>query len=149
MQITISGKTLNGQDPTAVSLNRKQQTRLYRFAIEQHGTCSAHAMFASDVRAGQTHIIPQEINQQSSRLYFSLVIDIIDANANFFEVRHSLSYSLDRVYPRCAFEGARDKQRRHPFPVGRVGVDVADRVEIFGCRGRSLTNNVFSGQLAP
>src|SRR2546428_9929014 len=68
MEPLAVGQSLHGRDDGAVELDREEQAASHRLAVEQHRAGTAHAVLASDVRAGQVEVVAEEIGQGRPRL---------------------------------------------------------------------------------
>src|SRR5690606_3388639 len=70
---------LDSLDAGPVSLYGKHQARMHRSAIEEHEACAANTHLAAEMRAGQLHLLPQEIGERHAwgdRLLHRLAIDL-------------------------------------------------------------------------
>jgi hypothetical protein len=57
VQLITICKTFDGHDFGAIGLDGKHQTCAHRSAVEQNGTGTAYAVFASDVGSDQFQIV--------------------------------------------------------------------------------------------
>ena len=63
MQLTILGQTLNRGDIRTLQGNSQSRARFDRLIIDHHYTGAALARITAHMRAGQTQIFAQELNQ--------------------------------------------------------------------------------------
>jgi hypothetical protein len=78
MQLTLDGKPFDRCDIPAVRLHSQYSAGFDRLTIQKHRTGTADTGFASDMSAGKTDIIPEKMDKQHSRLYFSALRFTID-----------------------------------------------------------------------
>jgi hypothetical protein len=69
-------------EPSAVSLDREEQARTYRFTVQQNGAGAADAVFAAHVGPREPQIITNKIHQKSTRFRLAPVLASIDCYAN-------------------------------------------------------------------
>src|SRR5580692_411523 len=62
------GHALDGADIGAVGLHREHGAALHGLAVEIDGAGPAMAGLAADMRAGETELLAQEMNEQGARL---------------------------------------------------------------------------------
>ena len=62
------GYALDRLDRAAVGLHRERQARPHDLAVDAHRARPAHAVLAADMRAGEPHLIAQEVRQMRARL---------------------------------------------------------------------------------
>jgi hypothetical protein len=77
-----------------MALDRQEQTAAHRFAIEQHGTGPADAMFASQMGSRQIEIVAQKIGQTTPRFYCALKRLPVHPEANGMHTTRHASSSL-------------------------------------------------------
>ena len=61
------GRALDGLDLLALRLNREQEAPAHHATVEHHGARAADAMLTADMRAGQSQIGTEEIDQVHAR----------------------------------------------------------------------------------
>jgi hypothetical protein len=66
----------------SVGLHRQHQAGSCRSAVDKNGAGSANSMFASEMSAGQTKLMAQEICKRSSGAYRLVEVLAVDANRN-------------------------------------------------------------------
>jgi hypothetical protein len=88
MQLTISFQALNGLNFISVGLHGKQGAGFNRRAVQQHGAGTAVTRVAAYVGAGQIQFFPEQLHQQQTWLYFSLVRHAIDGNCDTDVIGH-------------------------------------------------------------
>lgn len=67
MKPAVLGKALNRRDLMTISLDGEHQARAHRFAVEEHGTGTADAVFTPHVRPGEGKVVAQEVTEQQAR----------------------------------------------------------------------------------
>src|SRR5690242_18166515 len=88
MQFAILRQPLNCGDFCAIQLYCEGGAAFQALAVDYHGAGPALAGIAPDVRAGQAEVIPQKVNQQSTRLNVALI-----GHAVYFEFNRSFHVS--------------------------------------------------------
>ena len=63
-----AAEQLDGLDAAAVGLNRERAAGAGREPVKQDGAGAAHAVFTSDMRAGQADLVADEVGQKKPRL---------------------------------------------------------------------------------
>ena len=92
MQTSVrSSQPLNRGNCCTVGLDRIDETRTHRAAVQMDRTGAAGAVLATDMRPGQAEILAQEIRQMQSRLDLPLERAAIDRYTNLMSPRHSPS----------------------------------------------------------
>jgi hypothetical protein len=71
--LEILAETFDGCDRMAISLDGKHQARPNRQAVEQNGAGTTDTVFATDMRAGEPELMPEEITQEQAWLSFALI----------------------------------------------------------------------------
>src|SRR6266576_301096 len=82
MQSLVLRQTFDGDDFVAVRLNGVHHARLHRVAIPHHGTRTAAADDAAQVRAGQSQAVSEKVSQQRPRLRLAGVRFPINSQRN-------------------------------------------------------------------
>ena len=101
MELAVLGQALNGHQLRSIGLHRQHQTRAGGFAIDENRTGTADAVLTADMRARQTKVFTQKINQQFARLSLPPALRAVDAErdlsrlAVFVRLAHAL-----RSWPR-------------------------------------------------
>ena len=72
----LSDQPLHRIDPLAVRLHGKHQAAARDLTVEQHRACSAHAVLATQVRAGEFEFLAQEIGKMLTRLNPAALIGV-------------------------------------------------------------------------
>src|SRR5918992_2329546 len=82
VQLALRREALHGPDRAAVCLGRQHQARPDRLAVELDRARAAHALLASDLRAGQPRAVADEVGQERARLHVALVGVPVDLDAD-------------------------------------------------------------------
>src|SRR5213596_75823 len=69
---------LDRRDVVPIRLDGEHQAGAHRLAVQQHGTGAAHAVLASNVRAGETQLVAQEVGEEQPRLHRALMAYAVD-----------------------------------------------------------------------
>jgi hypothetical protein len=80
--LPVLGQPLDRRDFGAVGLDGKDGATLDRLAVEIDDAGAALAGVAADVGAGQPEVLPQEMDEQQSRLDLRRVRDPVDRQPN-------------------------------------------------------------------
>jgi hypothetical protein len=81
-------RTFDGLDNSAVGLHREHQATAHNVPVDDDGTGSARAVFATDMRPSQAQFVAQEINQIESYLYTAGHWHSIDGQRDVERVIH-------------------------------------------------------------
>src|SRR5215210_2800983 len=65
-----------------VGLNGQNRATLDHLAVEPHDTGAALAGVTTHVGTGQTEILPEEVDEEKSRLYLGSIVDTVDRQAD-------------------------------------------------------------------
>src|SRR5438094_9257532 len=76
---------LDRRDVVSIHLDGEHQAGAHRLAVQQHRTGAAHAVLASNVGAGETQLVAQEVGEEQPRLHRALVAHAVDRD----DQRHS------------------------------------------------------------
>jgi len=72
------GQGLDGLKFVAIGLDGKHNARAHRFPIEEDGAGPAHAVFTTDVGAGEAKVLAEEIAQQQARFHLAFMLGPVD-----------------------------------------------------------------------
>jgi len=89
MEFTVIGHAFDRADLVPIRLHSKYGTGLHRPAIQKDGACTAVCGVAANVRSGERQDLPDEMDQEKPRLYFSLMVSAVHSNANMFFCGHN------------------------------------------------------------
>ena len=90
MKLIRAGRqTFHGGDAMSIRLDRKDQTRARRLAIEQDRTCAADPVLAAHVCTRQPQLMAQEVAEQEAWLHVTGVIFFVDSNSDRYGLCHS------------------------------------------------------------
>ena len=78
MELTIFRQALNGHQFRSIGLNGQHQTRAGGFTVDENRTHPTDAVFTTDMRAGQTQVFTQKIDQQFARLHLPPMLRAVD-----------------------------------------------------------------------
>jgi len=78
----VGGQALDGHHRVTAGLHRKHDAGAHRLAVEEDGAGPAHAVFATDVGAGQVSLVADEIGEQQARLDSPLVGLAVDGDGD-------------------------------------------------------------------
>jgi hypothetical protein len=85
MEFPVIGDPFDGANLAAIRLHSKYGTRFHGPAIQQYCACTAVCGVAANMRSGECQDLPNEVDQQKPRLYFSHLISAVHLYAkNFF-----------------------------------------------------------------
>ena len=87
LQRMTAAKPFDGRDPRAVGVGERDQARVHRRAVEEHGAGAAFAFAASFLRAGQAAILAQDIEQALQRMRVDAAHRAVQRDA------HAISFS--------------------------------------------------------
>src|SRR2546425_6232591 len=73
-------QTLDRRDVVPIRLDGEHQAGAHRLAVQQHRTGAAHAVLASNVRAGEAQLVAQEVGEEQPRLHRTLVARAVDGD---------------------------------------------------------------------
>src|ERR687896_2342970 len=82
VQLAVRREALHGPDRAAVCLGCQHQARPDGLAVELDRARAAHALLASDLRAGQPRAVADEVGQERARLHVDLVGAPVDLDAD-------------------------------------------------------------------
>ena len=104
MQVAVRREPLDRRDRRAVGLDREDRARLRAAAVDEDGAGSALAGVAPDVRAGQTQLFAEEVDEEHARVDVSLANLAVDGHR---DLGHGLSLSRERriAYSKKARKG--------------------------------------------
>ena len=74
----IRSKAFDRRHLMAFRLDRQQEARTYRCAVQQRRAATAHTVLAADVGAGQARVVTDEVRQQRPVLDFGPVLGAVD-----------------------------------------------------------------------
>src|SRR5260370_32304892 len=80
-----TGHPPDGLDPHAVALHGEHQAAGHHHAIEAHAAGAAHAMFASDLAAGEGELLAQEIDESRARIDTLTYVLAVHVESNIVE----------------------------------------------------------------
>src|SRR5918995_6834033 len=92
--LAILRQTFDGQDVGTVGLNGIERAALDALAIDMDDTGAALARIAADVRAGESELIAQVMNEEEPRLNHGLLLEAVDTKRDR-DVLRSLSFGHD------------------------------------------------------
>src|SRR5207253_2994924 len=78
MQFAVGREAFDGRDLGAFRLDGKDRARLDRVTVDQHGAGTALPGVAADVRAGQSKVVADEIDEQRARIDFRAYRLVVD-----------------------------------------------------------------------
>jgi hypothetical protein len=84
MQFPVCGDPFDGSHLATVSLYSKERTRFYRPAIQQHCARTTVGGIAPNVRSSEHNNVPDEMDQQQTRLDLRLALSTIHLDPNMF-----------------------------------------------------------------
>lgn len=61
VELTVLGETFDSPQAVPIGLNCEHHAGAHRFTIEKHCARAAHAVFAADMRAGQSQLVADEV----------------------------------------------------------------------------------------
>jgi len=82
LRITRLAQALDRVHRCSVRLNGQDRARLHGAAVEVHGARAALGRVATDMRARDAEVIPQEVHEQLPGLYLSLPPRAVDSNGD-------------------------------------------------------------------
>jgi hypothetical protein len=97
MQLTVLRQALDGHDLGAVSLDRENGAGLRAAPVDENRAGAALARVATDVRAGQEELLPQEVDEEHAWLDIRSAHPAVDRHRNLGHV--SLFFPLFRQAP--------------------------------------------------
>jgi hypothetical protein len=95
-------ETLDRIDAASVCLHGEHQARARGNAVHADGACTAHAMFAADMRSSRAELMPDEIGKQGARLAFAMTRAAVQHDRHRALLR-SLMSAFERIAPSTAF----------------------------------------------
>jgi hypothetical protein len=120
VQLVAVGHALDGLDLGAVGLDGKHRAALHRVAVDVHRARAAVGGVTADVRAGQTQVVAQQMDQEQTRLDFDLVVLPVDGEAHG-NGAHTSPLSSDAGCSRAYYESL----HAHKCARGALGRDGA------------------------
>ena len=78
----VLGQALDGGDLRAFGLHREHETRAHGTPVDDHGACAAHAVFASEVRAGEATVVAEKVGERLAGLDGSALSLTVDGHAH-------------------------------------------------------------------
>src|SRR5215510_1180458 len=134
VELSVLLESLDSQYLASIGLDCENCARLDRLAVHDYSTGSTVTRIATDMCAGKPQVLPQEMNQQQSRLHFRRVLDSVDfhADSNFCHHLCPFLCALDRPVERSCGQNTNDVSFVFYRPA-----DIFDRVRFsgsqFGC----------------
>jgi hypothetical protein len=80
MQQAVLGQALDRRDPLASDLGRRRGARGHRAPADQHGAGAARAFAAAQLRAGDSQILPEHLEQAAAAVGRYLPLRAIDGD---------------------------------------------------------------------
>jgi len=88
MELAVAHQALDCHELGALGLDSEHDARARRLAVEQNRARAADTMLASDVRAREREIFPDEVHEELARLAPALVLDAVHLQADRHHVSH-------------------------------------------------------------
>ncbi len=89
--VGIGSQAFDGENVVAVGLDREEQARTHRLAVEEDGAGPAHAMLTPHVGAGEAQVVADKVAEEQSRLDLALVGDAVDADGDGDSLAHAVT----------------------------------------------------------
>ena len=89
MQLAVRREPLDGRDLGAVGLDREDRAGLRAAAVDEDGAGAALTGVAADVRAGQTQVFAEEVDQEHAGVDVSLARLAVDGHRDLGHVVYS------------------------------------------------------------
>ena len=89
VQFGTSRQSFDRFDASPLRLYREHKTGPHARSVDQNGTGAADAMFASQMRAGETQCLAQKIGEIDPRLDLRYDGLAVDSEGNVMKLRHA------------------------------------------------------------
>jgi hypothetical protein len=91
VELAFLEESLHGKKFRSIRLDGKHRARLDYLSVKDDGASAAVAGIASNVRAGQTERVANEVNKQKPGFYIGFPLLAIDFEVNRLLFRHFVS----------------------------------------------------------